>query len=275
MANNPAWTRDELILGLRLYLDEGQLRRDSDLVKDLSATLRGMADVENVANPDSFRSPSAVAKKLANFAALDPLYAGKGLVRGSHGDREVWDEYAADPDNLDLAADAIAHGELLPVEVRADDLEPPEFTKTIIEIERRVAEEFRYLPKRIERIAKRRESDLVESFATHLLHLGHTIERHMYARGRARLFCDLFDETSQTLYEAKGHVRRVAIRMAVGQLYDYARLESMDTEKSVLLPIRPKSDLRELLKFAEISVVWPDEGTFLVEHTSGDVAEVT
>jgi hypothetical protein len=40
----------------------------------------------------------------------------------------------------------------------------------------------------------------------------------------APLFCDLFDKTTWTLYKAEGTVTRAAVRMAIGQLADYARL---------------------------------------------------
>ena len=37
------------------------------------------------------------------------------------------------------------------------------------------------------------------------------------------MFCDLYDKTTRTLYEAKGTTTRMAMRMAIGQLADYAR----------------------------------------------------
>jgi hypothetical protein len=56
------------------------------------------------------------------------------------------------------------------------------------------------------------------------------------------LFCDLFDKTTRTLYESKGTVTRAAVRMAIGQLADYARLVDPRPQRVSLLPERPRDD---------------------------------
>ena len=40
---------------------------------------------------------------------------------------------------------------------------------------------------------------------------------------------------------------RESIRMAIGQLADYARYETAEVRSAVLLPERPRVDLKELL----------------------------
>ena len=62
--------------------------------------------------PDAarYRNPNGVALKLANFAALDPNYPGRGMTRGGQRDSKVWDRYASDEDTLAEAAAAISEG---------------------------------------------------------------------------------------------------------------------------------------------------------------------
>lgn len=66
--------------------------------------------------------------KLGNFLAIDPTYEGAGLSRGSRLEREVWDEFEAEPYRLHAVAEAIRSGHLLaePEEVFDPDEEFPE-----------------------------------------------------------------------------------------------------------------------------------------------------
>jgi len=72
------------------------------------------------------------------------------------------------------------------------------------------------------------------------------------------IFSDLYDRTTRTLVEAKGTVERGAIRMAIGQLADYARFVEGGAERAVLLPSRPRADLLELLSSEGITTIWPE-----------------
>lgn len=81
------WTRDELLLAMRLYcrLPFGRLHRRNPAVVDLALLLG--------------RTPSAVAMKLTNLASLDPAVRASGRAGLSgigHLDREVWDEFEGD-----------------------------------------------------------------------------------------------------------------------------------------------------------------------------------
>lgn len=89
---NPPWTREELILALDLYLREGLLDDRSPKVVELSETLKDLAFVQ-MEDPEVFRNPNGVAMKLANFAAVDPNYAGKGLQSGGRLDKAVFEEF--------------------------------------------------------------------------------------------------------------------------------------------------------------------------------------
>jgi len=83
------WTREESILAINLYckIPFGQMHsRNADVVE-----LSNLID----------RSPSAIARKLGNFASFDPKLKERG-VRGlenvSKLDKEIWQEYMQDWD---------------------------------------------------------------------------------------------------------------------------------------------------------------------------------
>lgn len=108
---NPAWTRDELILALDLYLKH----RDSlpskhhPEVKALSQLLGQIGEALGLNNGGSFRNENGVYMKLGNFRRWDPEYIkdGKtGLAKGNKDERLVWDEYANAP--VELAAVVVA-----------------------------------------------------------------------------------------------------------------------------------------------------------------------
>jgi hypothetical protein len=112
--------------------------------------------------------------------------------------------------------------------------------------------------------AERREQKLVLSFGDYLEAQGHETCRLQFSPPgeAALLFCDLFDKTARTLYESKGTVTRAAVRMAIGQLADYARLVEPRPERAILLPERPRDDLLALAASENIGVVWPESRRF-------------
>lgn len=92
------WSRDELILAINLYckLPFGQFDQKNTQVKKL-AELIG-------------RSPSAVAMKLSNFAALDSYHESRG-VRGlqnySRADKAIWEEFTSDWDHYGVESERL------------------------------------------------------------------------------------------------------------------------------------------------------------------------
>ncbi|HCF3807588.1 TPA: HNH endonuclease [Pseudomonas aeruginosa] len=109
---NPAWTRDELILALDLYLKH----RDSlpskhhPEVKGLSQLLGRIGEALGLNKGGSFRNENGVYMKLGNFRRWDPEYTrnGKtGLAKGNKDERLVWDEFANAPVKLAAVAAAI------------------------------------------------------------------------------------------------------------------------------------------------------------------------
>jgi putative restriction endonuclease len=79
-----SWTRDELILAFELYcrIPFQRTKATNPEVQKLSSILG--------------RTPAAVARKLGNFGAFDPVLRRSkitGLTHTSKLDREIWDEF--------------------------------------------------------------------------------------------------------------------------------------------------------------------------------------
>jgi hypothetical protein len=112
--------------------------------------------------------------------------------------------------------------------------------------------------------SERREQKLVEKFVAGLEADGHDVCRlQLRPEGEAApMFCDIYDKTTKTLYEAKGSVARASIRMAIGQLADYVRLVQPAAKRAVLLPERPRQDLVDLLSTEGIAVAYPGDASF-------------
>lgn len=85
------WTRDELLIVLNLYhkLPFGKVSSRQPVIIDLAARMG--------------RTPSSVSMKLGNFASFDvvlQMRGIRGLTGASNLDREVWDEFHANPEEL-------------------------------------------------------------------------------------------------------------------------------------------------------------------------------
>lgn len=106
---NPAWTRDELILALDLYLRYRPLTppQDHPEVSALSKLLNSLNVHLDPPDKQTFRNVNSVHMKLCNFLSLDPQYKGKGLTRGGAEDTAVWNEFSENPPKLALTAGAI------------------------------------------------------------------------------------------------------------------------------------------------------------------------
>jgi hypothetical protein len=111
--------------------------------------------------------------------------------------------------------------------------------------------------------SERREQPLVLAYADSLRAQGHTVNRLQLrpANEAAPIFCDLYDATTGTIVEAKGSVSRNAIRMAIGQLADYARFIETGSGKAILVPEKPRPDLLDLALSQGIEVIWPRRTT--------------
>ena len=97
------WQREELLLALNLYcrLPFGQYHsRNPEIIK-----LAEFID----------RTPDAVAMKLSNFASFDPYHQSrgiKGLQNVSQADRDIWDEFNSNWDDLAVESET-AYAQIL------------------------------------------------------------------------------------------------------------------------------------------------------------------
>ncbi len=82
------WTKEELILAINLYskIPFGQMHQSNPAI----------IEIANIIG----RTPSSVTYKLVNFASLDPRLKQRGMVNASKLDKEVWQEYMANWDDV-------------------------------------------------------------------------------------------------------------------------------------------------------------------------------
>ena len=78
------WSRDELLIAFNLYcrIPFGKLHQSNPEIVRAAEKIK--------------RTPSALAMKLVNFASFDPIHKKrnvKGLGHASQGDRQIWDEF--------------------------------------------------------------------------------------------------------------------------------------------------------------------------------------
>ena len=109
---NPAWSRDELILALDLYLRHraSPPGKDSAEVIELSDFLNRIGMALGRGESETHRNANDVYMKMMNFRRFDPDYTadGKvGLTRGNKDEEVVWSEFAADPARLSSVVVAI------------------------------------------------------------------------------------------------------------------------------------------------------------------------
>ncbi|MBL8080297.1 MAG: HNH endonuclease [Anaerolineales bacterium] len=95
------WTREELILAFNLYfkIPFGKFDKKTPEIISLSRILD--------------RTPSSIARKLSNFARLDPSLKERGIVGSSHGsklDIVVWDEFIGDLEKLSFESEVLLAG---------------------------------------------------------------------------------------------------------------------------------------------------------------------
>lgn len=100
---NPAWSLDETIVLLDLYMRAPNAEAGHAAVIDLSERLVRRASNNGSRVAENFRNPTGVAMKLKNLAQQDPVFLATGRVGLSHGNaynERVWALYAGDLDAL-------------------------------------------------------------------------------------------------------------------------------------------------------------------------------
>ena len=109
---NAAWSRDELILALDLYLRNriALPGKDSEEVNELSEFLNRLSIALGRPVSETFRNANGVYMKLMNYRRFDPDYTndGKvGLTRGNKDEEVVWAEFSDDTARLSDVVAAI------------------------------------------------------------------------------------------------------------------------------------------------------------------------
>ncbi len=135
---------------------------------------------------------------------------------------------------------------------------------TLIPVEQGEVEGYDVERKDAVRRARRHEYQLVANYVQYMRDQGDTVVRHKIKvpGAKAPVFSDVFNETRGQLIEAKAHVSRGNVRMAIGQLADYARFVEPPPRRAVLLDSRPPGDLSDLLSSQGVAVIWPDGHRF-------------
>lgn len=128
------WTREELILALRLYMQIpfGRIHSHNPSVIELSNTIG--------------RSPSSIALRLTNFAACDPYHRSrgvKGMDGGLHVCQPIWDEFADNTEELVFQSEKIMGNLNIPDPIEGSNpsyLLSPEQTEGIASVKIRLAQ---------------------------------------------------------------------------------------------------------------------------------------
>jgi hypothetical protein len=110
--------------------------------------------------------------------------------------------------------------------------------------------------------AKKKEALLLVEYLRWLERQGRELKAVKYGK----LQCDGFESKRRNLIEAKSSTSREHIRMAVGQLLDYAfqiKSKFPNPNMAILLPKRPKPTSVDWLSQLNISIIWREKQTFL------------
>lgn len=255
--NRTGWAEEERILALELYLRRGMVDDNDPEVIALSEELGRRRFHPDAGSRENFRNANGVAMKLGNFAALDPSTSALGLPRFAAGDLATWNEYAGDTDRLRAAVAVIRDGHEAPALAELDQFQLEEF-----ELERVHTETYDFVVPNDGMVVTvdRAEGSLVHRFARWLDSNGHHVGARRFPVERSMLRTDLVDFTDRRLWEAKSDVSRSNVRMAIGQLADYRRLErgfgGDNLATGVLLPREPSRDLLGLIHSVDASGAW-------------------
>jgi hypothetical protein len=117
------------------------------------------------------------------------------------------------------------------------------------------------------RAARRKEKELLDNYERWLEKQGRKLSRLQIGQ----MECDAWEDERQNLIEAKGTINRQDIRMAVGQLLDYAhhiRKDLGDPNKAILLPEKPNQNDAGWVESAGINIIWRS-GRRFQDNTGG------
>ncbi|MCX5200961.1 restriction endonuclease [Streptomyces sp. NBC_00237] len=184
--------------------------------------------------------------------------------------------YTTDAPDRDGDIRSVIMFRLRPIDVSPSTAEipftPPQQTLVEdVEVEQLHVESMAVNPSSVPRLADRNEAKLVRAYRRYLRSQGHSVGRkRILPSGEIKpLYTDLFDSTQNLLIEAKGTVTREAVRMAIGQLFDYRRYIDPRPDIALLLPSRPRADLIQLCHSDEVAAfaIWPKGEKFESSRT--------
>lgn len=118
--------------------------------------------------------------------------------------------------------------------------------------------------------AKNIEFKLLKGYRGWLRQQGRNLGLAKYGKLR----CDGYEEQRKNLIEAKASTSRGHVRMAVGQLLDYAfqgEEKLGKPHKAILLPAKIDPDIEKWLRHLDISIIWR-EGESFVDNANGQFA---
>jgi hypothetical protein len=113
----------------------------------------------------------------------------------------------------------------------------------------------------------RREATVQRNYQEYLEAQGHTVTRKRIIVDGQTLYSDLYDEDADDLIEVKSLNDRVTMRLALGQILDYAFIVK-PAILTVVVPKRPAEGIIRLYRKHLVRVVWLDaHGGFHSEGT--------
>ncbi len=115
--------------------------------------------------------------------------------------------------------------------------------------------------------ARKVEAKLLSEYREWMEQQGH----HLSALKYGELRCDAWEKKRKNLIEAKGSTSREDIRMAVGQLFDYAfqgQVKFGKPNMAILLPKEPSSSIMDWLESLDIKIIW-HEGESFADNANG------
>lgn len=92
------------------------------------------------------------------------------------------------------------------------------------------------------------------------------------------LLCDGSEKARRNLIEAKSSISREHIRMAVGQLLDYAHRMRRKFDRlhhAILLPERPHRDILQWLESINIWVIWQTKKGQYLDNAKGRFTRIS
>lgn len=144
-------------------------------------------------------------------------------------------------------------------------------SSTDVPIEEGEVEGYDVRPAAAVKRAHRRELKLVHDYCGYIEQRGDEVSRKkLLPQGASHpLYSDIFNKSRLQLIEAKASTERNDIRMAIGQLADYARLIPGAPRRAVLLEAKPHPDLLELLDSQGIGAIWR-AGSAFTDNARGE-----